>query len=312
MADVHARHMAWPTLAEPYDDEFGAVDPMVFEAAGRVWPQAEHYARRVLRDGSAGFPLMMRAVATVSRVRADPGAGVRYLDAYLLTTYRRFVLAEASKESGRKDLLSAHAAHAADWFESTHGFDGVDRRVLIRQLTHRMDPWTRRVFALLLQGYSFDDIGRLHGRSPQGARNRFRDSLRRLRRQIERRGAPDVHAAPAANDPRRTWDIVPCICAPSSPHSCDEVSTSLQGDHTMADMNIADLQKRINEGATKAKFLKAPAATLKEMGVALTPEMEHHVAYLADALQRPGHLVPGVGIAPGDLRSIRITIGVDF
>jgi hypothetical protein len=82
----------------------------------------------------------------------------------------------------------------------------------------------------------------------------------------------------------------------------------------MADnLNIADLQKRLNSDPhLKSRFLKAPAATLKEHGVALTQENEVSLAYLVDQIQRPGHLVAGAGIAPQNLSAITISISIDF
>jgi hypothetical protein len=291
----------WPDLEEPYQDEFGSVDPQVFKAAGQLWPAAERYARRALGDGSAGFPLMVRAVAIVSRIRAEAEANVRQLEPYLMTVYRRLVLAEIGKEQNRRKLLGRYGpAFATGAVEHAE-----DRRLLIRELVGRMDPWTRDVYRLLTAGNSFEDIGHLHERSPHGARNRFRMSLRQLRQQLERvgqrreRGCRKYHASPDAQP-------LSFVCDAREPRAV------IQEGSPMADMNIADLQKRVNDPATKARFLKAPAATLKELGVALTPEQEHHVAYLTDRIQRPGHVVPGVGIAPGNLTAITITIGIDF
>ena len=77
--------------------------------------------------------------------------------------------------------------------------------------------------------------------------------------------------------------------------------------------NLIDLQSRLNsDQKLKSEFLNDPVDTLRKEGIDLTPEMERNAAYLVDKLKRPGHLVPGAGIAPKDLAAITITIGVDF
>ena len=73
------------------------------------------------------------------------------------------------------------------------------------------------------------------------------------------------------------------------------------------------IQKRLNEDKRfKADFLKSPARVLEKEGHKLTPEMKRSVGYLVDRVKRPGHFVPGAGIAPQDLAAVTITIGVDF
>lgn len=77
-------------------------------------------------------------------------------------------------------------------------------------------------------------------------------------------------------------------------------------------VDFAALEKRMNSSKLRKDFLSNPVEALKAEGLSLTPEMERSVGYLVDRLKTPGKLVPGSGISPADLRSIRITITVDF
>ena len=78
-------------------------------------------------------------------------------------------------------------------------------------------------------------------------------------------------------------------------------------------IDLAGLEKRLNSSAgTRKAFLEDPVSALQKEGMNLTPEMQRSVGYLVDRLKRPGQMVPGAGISPADLRSIRITITVDF
>ena len=77
--------------------------------------------------------------------------------------------------------------------------------------------------------------------------------------------------------------------------------------------DLVSVQKRLNEDkALRERFLLDPVETLKDLEIDLTPQMAKSVDYLVDQVKRPGHLVPGAGIAPKDLAAITITIGVDF
>jgi ATP/maltotriose-dependent transcriptional regulator MalT len=174
--------MMWPPLESSYIDEFGPMDPEVYRVAGEIWTSwGETFALRTLRDEHAGMPLMLKSVAEVSRVRAGKINHIGNLKGYLSITYKHLVLERLEKENGhrRRDRqmldLSLPASSEAD----------LDRKILIQQLIRRMDPWTRRVFELLVLGYSNEEIGHALGMQANVVRSKYHKSIMRLKKQIE-------------------------------------------------------------------------------------------------------------------------------
>ena len=178
-----SKEALWPNLETGYDDEFGAVDPVVHGAAGDLWSCAEHLAYDLLHDSVAGYGLLKQAVAAVSRLAPERRALIRDLPAYLFQTYKRLVLAELEKQDAR----NTRQLDAADLQRLPIDAGDIDRDILIQELVGRMDPWSRDVFETLSLGYSFDEIGKALGRNPHVVRNRFRLAIRKLASRI---GAP--------------------------------------------------------------------------------------------------------------------------
>jgi hypothetical protein len=181
--------MMWPTLDAAYVDEFGAVDPDVYLAAGALWPQAERLALTKLRDSAMGVDLMMKAVAAVTRIRLARPGGIGNTHAYLFQTYKHFVLAAQERAVVRHALVAARALAQPAGTEVR--WADVDRKILIEQLVGRMDLWTRAVWESLALGCSFQEIGRRLGMSAQSTRNKYRKRVKRLMdTPLERRAWP--------------------------------------------------------------------------------------------------------------------------
>jgi len=181
----------WPPLETGYVEEFGPVDPEVHDVARDVWTAAEQLAFNVLGDAAAGYPLLKRAVAAVSRMTPDRKLQIRDLRAYLFQAYKRLVLAELEKVNGHRtrDVAAAEILRPL----SSEARD-IERHILVAELVHRMDPWAREVFENLTLGYSFDEIGQALRSNPHVVRNRFRLALRRLASTIGQKAGK-----PAAN-----------------------------------------------------------------------------------------------------------------
>jgi len=178
-----SKEALWPNLETGYDDEFGAVDPVVHGAAGDLWSCAEHLAYDLLHDSVAGYGLLKQAVAAVSRLAPERRALIRDLPAYLFQTYKRLVLAELEKQNAR----NTRQLDSADLQRLPIDAGDIERDILIQELVGRLDSWSRNVFEALLLGYSFGEIGGALGRNPHVVRNRFRLAVRKLARSI---GAP--------------------------------------------------------------------------------------------------------------------------
>ena len=172
-----SKESLWPTLETGYEEESGPVDPEVHRVARDLWPRAERLALDLLHDRVAGYRLLKRAVAALSGLSVDRRAEIRSPAAYLFQTYKRLVLAELEKLNGHR----VRELEAAELFR-LHGGEAerLDRDILIAELVHAMDPWTREVFEAQVLGYSFEEIGLALDSNPHVVRNRFRIALRRL------------------------------------------------------------------------------------------------------------------------------------
>jgi len=177
---MKATETIWPPVEAGYIDEYGPIEPEVYQAAGALWSQAERFAVQLLHDAPAGLSLMLKAAALVSRKRAENPGQIANIRAYLFQTYKRLVLAEMQKENGHEAALEAGLEAAS------HSLvEEVDRKILVEQIVRRMDRWTRQVFEWLTLGHTFEEIGQALGKSPPATRNKFRDQLNRLMKQIE-------------------------------------------------------------------------------------------------------------------------------
>jgi RNA polymerase sigma factor (sigma-70 family) len=173
----------WPPLDIAYADEFGQIDPVVYEVARQLWRQAEQFALSTVGDAPAGLRLMLKAVALVSRVRSAQPNQIENLTAYLFQTYKRLILAELKKERGRQQHLAEREVE--DFLLPETDAVEVERQILLEQLMQRMDSWTREVFELLVLGYSFAELGKKSGMSGERIRKKFDKRVERLIKQVK-------------------------------------------------------------------------------------------------------------------------------
>ena len=173
----------WPRLNAPYLDEFGHIDPDIYQLAGELWPAAEKFSRMTLHDAPAGLRLMLKSASLVTRARSSERTNIQNLSSYLYRTFKRLVLEELEKEN-RHRRLAAEAASALSPREET-GAVTLDRKILIQQLIGRMDGSTRQVFELLILGHTYDEIGLFVGKDGQAVRTKYSKQIRKLIKKIE-------------------------------------------------------------------------------------------------------------------------------
>jgi hypothetical protein len=175
----------WPELSTAYTDEFGRIEPDVYEAAGALWKtRAERFALSTLADAPTGLRLMLKAVAVVSRKYAEPGNLIANLSAYLYQTYKHLVLAELKKENGHRQRATERETELESLSVSLA--EDVVRKILVEQIMRQMDDWMREVFELLVLGHTFEEIGRLRDQNGHALGNKFNKHLKRLMKQIPR------------------------------------------------------------------------------------------------------------------------------
>lgn len=172
----------WPSLSTSYTDEFGQIEPNIYQAAGAIWKDGgERFAVSTVADAAAGLRLMLKAAAIVSRKQAEPGNLIKNVPGYLFQTYRHLVIAELEKEYEHRQCEVEAGRQSVS---ISLGAD-VDRSILILQIMQRMDDWMRDVFKLLALGHTFEEIGRFRHQNAHALRTKFNKHLKRLTKQIQ-------------------------------------------------------------------------------------------------------------------------------
>ncbi len=177
--DMDSADKVWPPLSNAYADEFGEVQPEVYDAAGELWPQALSFAQDNLGDISMGRQLMFKASALVTRKLIEQPDHISTLKGYLWQTYRRLVLTEKGK-SQRLYPLDVEA-------EGRRGIstNDPDEEILIQEVRRRMDEWTRLVFELRVIGYDYEEIAQMLGTRANRVRSKFDKQIKKLAKHLK-------------------------------------------------------------------------------------------------------------------------------
>jgi len=175
-----------PEIATAYMDEWGIVAPEVYQAAIALRKRAESYAQVILHNGDAGYTLLVKAAAIVTRALEDHPGRITNLQAYLFQTYRRQVLAELEKEKSHERILVEHADEIAlgGHGDSAEPSAKLDQHILVQELRKLMNQRTRLVFDLLALGHTFEEIGLMLGKSGHAVRNHYYNQVARLKEEL--------------------------------------------------------------------------------------------------------------------------------
>jgi DNA-directed RNA polymerase specialized sigma24 family protein len=82
--------------------------------------------------------------------------------------------------SSALDLEHFEAAVDSDWAEQ------LERAIAVRQITDRMDGWTRKVWQARQYGFSWKEISGWLGVTEQQAKMKFQYNLEKIRQNIAR------------------------------------------------------------------------------------------------------------------------------
>lgn len=170
----------------------------VLAAARMVWPRipalvaAEIKPERSLREAEAlAAEIWEEVLRSVSRAIGRNGnyaSSIRDPESYLLVAFqhrfRRFRKAEHGRRdrfpsaSTSLDLGLVEGAQDATWILE------LERAITVRQITDRMDPWTKKAWQARQFGYSWKEIAARSGLSEQAAKKKFAYGLEKTRQRI--------------------------------------------------------------------------------------------------------------------------------
>jgi DNA-directed RNA polymerase specialized sigma24 family protein len=177
-----------------------AIDEELLGSARKAWPHVLAHVRGELFDKALGpertalaadiWDQVLRSVAKTRQRNQDHRPPISDLESYLIGVFHhRFnrVLKKEQKRAETVELVSSaldlerfEAALDTGWAEQ------LERAITVRQITDRMDGWTRKVWQARQYGYSWKDISRWLDVTEQQAKMKFQYNLEKIRQNIVR------------------------------------------------------------------------------------------------------------------------------
>ena len=175
-------------------------DEELLAAARKAWPHVLAHVRGELFDKALGpertalaadiWDQVLRSVAKTRQRNQDHRPPISDLESYLIGVFHhrfnRFLKKEQKRSetvelvSSALDLERFEAALDTEWAEQ------LERAIAVRQVTDRMDGWTRKVWQARQYGYSWKDISVWLGVTEQQAKMKFQYNLEKIRQNIVR------------------------------------------------------------------------------------------------------------------------------
>lgn len=168
----------------PIDGRGRAIAPEVLAVANDIRNNALAYGEKAVRDSAVAASLFEEAAAAVSRLlsrQTNKNTPIRDLSAYLFRSFVRRV----NRVRRRNQLFAARLAQYVDAKRELNSNHRVELEILIDQIMARGDAITRDMFYRRVQGYSWNEIGRVYGISAHAAESRYSQALRRLRERLQ-------------------------------------------------------------------------------------------------------------------------------
>ncbi len=170
------------------------IDPVVLAAAQSVVPRALKHATNLLGDPAVVANALEEVAAQVSRVveakAAADAAPIRNLAGYV---FRAFVRHVNRLKRGGLVLLNGDGV-ASRWADPS---GQIETKILVDECLAHFDFVTRDMFWRRLQGFTWEDIGKVHGLSGHAAEVRFNNAARRVKARLAdgRRSLPSAPPA---------------------------------------------------------------------------------------------------------------------
>lgn len=177
-----------------------AVDQELLTAARAAWPRVLAHVRGELFEKELGpertavaadiWDRVLQSVAKTRQRNRDHRPPISDLESYLIGVFHhrfnRFLRQEQRRAdtvelvSSVFDLERFEAALDTEWAEQ------LERSIAVRQITDRMDSWTKKVWEARQYEYSWKEIASWLGITEQQAKMKFRYNLEKIRDSIVR------------------------------------------------------------------------------------------------------------------------------
>ena len=192
------------------------IDPAVLAAAETVFPRALEYGTNLLGDTAVVTNALEEIAATVSQLiaRRDPPGDpepIRNLPGYIFRAFVREVNRLKNKELAVLDAAIAGHTLAQRLADPARQ---LEMKLLVDECLAEFDFVERDMCWRRLEGFTWDEIGPVHGLSGHAAEVRFRNAVRAVKAKLARSRKPlpptaqnakneQLMAAMEADDDRR-------------------------------------------------------------------------------------------------------------
>jgi hypothetical protein len=178
------------------------IDPAVLAAAEAVFPRALEYGTNLLGDAAVVANTLEEVAATVSQLiarRDPPGepAPIRNLPGYVFRAFVRQANRLKSKELAVLDAAIAGQTLAQRLADPSRQ---LEMKILVDECLAQFDFTARDMCWRRLEGFTWDEIGPVHGLSGHAAEVRFRNAVRAVNAKLARSRKPLPRATQTAQN----------------------------------------------------------------------------------------------------------------
>jgi len=187
-------------LGEEAEGHGNPLPAEAISAARVVWPRvATLVASELKREGSHResealaadiWEGVLRSVAKALQRKGNSGPTIREFEPYLLAAFHHRFHRFLKAEHGRRDRFQSASASLdlglVEGARDTQWVLELERAITLRQITDRMDPWTKKTWQARQYGYSWKEIAVWSGLSEQAAKKKFEYRLEKTRQRIVR------------------------------------------------------------------------------------------------------------------------------
>ncbi len=178
------------------------IDPAVLAAAEAVFPRALEHGVNLLGDSAVVANTLEEVAATVSQLiarRDPPGepAPIRNLPGYVFRAFVRQVKRLKNKELAVLDAAIAGQALAQRLANPARQ---LEMKILMDECLAQFDFMERDMCWRRLEGFTWDQIGPVHGLSGHAAEVRFRNAVRAVKATLARSSKPLPRATETAQN----------------------------------------------------------------------------------------------------------------
>jgi RNA polymerase sigma factor (sigma-70 family) len=167
------------------DDQGRPLDESILKAAEEMAPILSHYREQELDCESHANEIMQSAIEAASKAtRTTP---IKNPIAYITSAYRRLVDKNLDRRSRVIPVDDEFLEELSDSGRVESFEQGVHDRLVIEKLMNLMDPRTREICDLIIQGYTQKEIAEDLGMTPNTLSVEFNRELKKTARRMHQR-----------------------------------------------------------------------------------------------------------------------------